>query len=127
MSEATAQYASKRFPNLLVGGIRFFVQHGFGGEDYAAETKPALSSALIDKGLLNRMRFLRSAEAFQGGNFVLANGAYREHAGARGLAVQDDRASSALGQAASELWTVQSKLIGKNEEQWRGWVYINGV
>jgi hypothetical protein len=117
MGETAAQHASESFADFLIGSIRFYVEDSFGCQDYATQAKSALSGAFVNEGLLDRVRFFRCAEAFEGRDFILANRAHWHDAGSHDLAAQDYGAGSALGHAAPELRPTQSKFVAQNEEQ----------
>jgi hypothetical protein len=119
VSEATAQNASQSFADFLVGSFRFPVQDSFGSQNDATQAKSALSGPFVDESLLNRVRFLWCAKAFERSNLILANSAQWHHTRSNHLASQDHRAGPALGHSASELGASQPDLIAKNEEQRR--------
>ena len=62
MGETTAQDASQSIPNLLIRGMRFYVEYGLRRQDQAAEAKPALGGSFLNKRLLNRVRLFRRAK-----------------------------------------------------------------
>lgn len=103
MREAAAHHSSERFAHFVVTGVRFFVQDSLRGKDHAAEAKAALRGPFIHKCLLDRMRFLGRAQAFQSRDAVLANRSHRHHARAHDLMAKDDAASSELCHSAPEL------------------------
>jgi hypothetical protein len=102
VSEAPAEHAAEGFADFLIRSFRLFVENSFGREDNSAKAKAALSSALLDEHLLERVRFFGRAKTFQRRHFVVANRAYGYHTGADYLTAQDNRASSALGHSATE-------------------------
>jgi len=78
----------------------------------------ALSSFFVDESLLDRVRFFRCAEAFQGRNLVLADRTHRRDTRAHCPPAQDNRAGSALGHSAPELRATQPKFVAQDVQQW---------
>jgi acetylornithine deacetylase/succinyl-diaminopimelate desuccinylase-like protein len=56
------QDASQSIPNLLIRGMRFYVEYGLRRQDHAAEARPALGGSFLNKRLLNRVRLFRRAK-----------------------------------------------------------------
>src|SRR5690348_2658182 len=61
---ATADVVVERLSDLFPRWRRVIVEQCFGGDQDAGQAVPALAGLLVDKGLLQRMRPLRRAEAF---------------------------------------------------------------
>jgi hypothetical protein len=118
VSEAAAQHAAESFADFLIRCFWFLVKNSFGSEDYTAQTEAALGGAFVDKGLLDRMRFIRCAEALKSRDFVSANRVHGHDTGTHDMAAQDYGAGSALGHAASEFRSTQSKLVTQDKQEW---------
>jgi hypothetical protein len=125
--ETATQDAPQSSPNLLIRGIRFYVEYGLGCQDHAAEAKTTLGSTFLNKGLLNWVRLLGRAQALQRGDFVLADYAYRQDTRPHHLAVHDYSAGSALSHATSESGSAQPKFIVQNKQQGRFRINRHGV
>jgi hypothetical protein len=127
MRKTSAKDGGQRFAHLLLGSFRVFIEQRLGGKDYAAETESALGCAFIDKSLLNGVRFFRSSDSLEGRNFLAGHGADWRDAGAHGLPIDDDRASSALREAAAELGSTQLQLVAEHKQQRSLRIDIYGV
>src|SRR5579884_1481035 len=127
MSEATAQDASECLAHILVTGGGVFVEHSFGGQNYAAQAEAALRGAFVDERLLNGMRLLGGAHAFECGEFGVPHRAHGHHAGTHDFAAHDHAAGAALRHSAPELRTAQAKLVGQHEQQWSSFIYLHRV
>src|ERR1039457_1427104 len=68
--EAAAQHATQSVTNLDIGCVRIHIQHGFSGQDDAAQTKSALCRSLINERLLQRMRLVCGAQAIECGDLA---------------------------------------------------------
>jgi hypothetical protein len=115
--ETATQDAPQSIPNLLIRGIRFYVEHGFRRQDHATEAKTALGGTLLNKGLLNWVGLFGRAQALQRRDFVLTDYAYWHDTRAHDLAAHDYSAGSALSHATSESGSAQPKLIVQNKQQ----------
>lgn len=111
MSEATAQHSSEGLADFLVGRFRFLVKYGLCGQDYATKAKTALGGPFVDERLLDGVKFLRCAEAFERRNLVGTNRAHGHHTRTHDMASQNHRTGSALGHAAPKLRATQSKFV----------------
>jgi hypothetical protein len=118
VSETTAHNATEGLADLFVGSVGFLVQNGLGGEDHAAQAKTTLRGSFVDESLLDGVRFFGSAEAFEGGDFVLLDGADGHDAGADGFATKDDRACAALSEAATELGAAEVEFVAEDVQEW---------
>jgi hypothetical protein len=125
--EAAAQNATQGVPNLLIRGIGFYIENGLRCQDYATETKPALSRPFLNKRLLDRVRVFRRAQAFQRRDFVLTNRTYRHDTRPHDLAAHDYSAGSALSHSTSESRSTQPKLVVQNKQQWHFWIDFHEV
>src|SRR5438874_12508847 len=117
MGKAAAQHATQCLSNFLVARPRVYVQRGLCRQNHAAEAVPALRRAFIDEGLLNWMRFLRSAETFERGDLVFTGGAHRHHARAHHLAAKYHRARAALRHATAESRPSEAQLIAEHKQE----------
>jgi hypothetical protein len=125
MCEASAKDAAECCTDLFVCCIRVRVQRGFRGKHDAAQAKATLGGSLIDEGLLEGMGSFRGAQSVKGKDGPVFDGAYRLHAGAHRLTVDQNRARPALGHSAPETWTSQLELIRQHPKQrcFRFYVY----
>jgi hypothetical protein len=122
VGETATQDAPQSIPNLLIRGIRFYVEYGLRRQNHAAEAKPALGSSFLNKRSLNWVRLFRCAQTLQRRDFVLADSAYGHDTRPHGLAAHDYSAGSALSHATTESGSAQPKLVVQNKQQGRFWI-----
>ena len=72
----------------VVGRARILVEERLGGQDDAAQAEAALRGLLVDERLLNRMRLLGRAQAFERRDLGTGDRADRRDARPDGLAVR---------------------------------------
>ena len=68
--ETAAQDASEGVADLLVRGIRVYIENSLRRQDHAAEAKSALGRSFVDERLLNWVRLFRGAQTFERRNLV---------------------------------------------------------
>src|SRR5579864_887768 len=102
------------FLQLFVRSLWVFSEQRFCGEDDATQAKAALRGLLFDEGLLNGMRLLGSAKAFECGYFLLFHRTHRRYTRADCHAAHEHGACSALRHAAAELGPAQVELIAQH-------------
>ena len=95
---------------MVIGGLGSFVEQSLGRHDHAVDAVTALHRLLVDKGLLDLVHLLGRAQTFEGGDGFVLRRADGSDAGANGVAVDDDGASTALGQAAAELGAIELEI-----------------
>ena len=127
MRETPAEHARHRFLNLFFAGLRILVEKRFGGQNHAAQAKSALRGILVDKGLLNGVRFFDRAQAFESRNFHALHGLDRSDAGADRLALYNHGAGSALAEAAAEFRAAQLQIVAQGVQKRRCGIKIQGV
>ena len=113
--------------NVAVRGLWILVEERRGGHDDARQAEPALRRLLVDERLLQRMRSVRSAEAFERRDLSAVQGAYRRDAGANRTLPDDHRARPALTQAASELWPAKRQIVAEHIQQRRRRIDVDHV
>src|SRR6266496_2355905 len=104
-----------------------FIQQRLRRKNHAAETESALGRLFIDKRLLNRVRLFRSSQALQRRDLLLFHGADWHDAGADRLPAYEDRAGSALRQAAAEFGSAQLQIVAEDIQQWRFGIDVHRV
>src|ERR1041385_1455795 len=85
--------------------------------DHSVGAVAALSGLFLDKGRLHRIWLFWSPQSFDGRDGTSLGLSNRNAAGAGHLAVDQDRARSALSQAAAEFRSMQSDRISKHVQQ----------
>jgi hypothetical protein len=125
--ETATQDTPESIPNLLIGGIRFYVEYGLRRQDHATEAKTTLGGPLLNKGLLYGVRLFRSAQARERRDFVLTDATYRHDTRPHDFAAHDYGAGSALRHATSESGSAQPKLVAQNKQQRRFWINRHDV
>jgi hypothetical protein len=69
---------------------------------------------LPDEGVLNRMRILRSAQAFEGHDFLARSAGNGKQTGSNRQIVEEHSAGPALTQTATKLGVVEGEVIPEN-------------
>lgn len=82
---------------------------------------------LVNKRLLNGVRFFRSPQALQRRDLLLFHGADWHYAGANCLSSDDDRAGPALRQTATELGSTHVQFIAEYIQQWGFRIDVHGM
>src|SRR5579872_2683913 len=113
MAAATAKIAVQGLFNFTNARVRIFVEQDFGRHDHAVHAIPALRGLFFDKRSLERMRMGNVSQPFKCGNALVLRGTRGNGAGSNGPAIHDDRARSALSQAAAESRAMQSKVVAQ--------------
>src|SRR5215813_821188 len=91
--------------DLLLGWVRVAPQQRGGLHDHAVDAVPALYRLLLDEGLLYRMRMAVGAEALERDDVAGVDRGERYDARPHRLAIHENRAGSALTQAAAKART----------------------
>jgi len=117
MRPAPAQYSGEGRPNLFVGWIGVLIQKSLCGQDDAADAVSALRCLLVDEGLLDRVRMLKRSETLQRDNFVACSSRHGSDARADGFTAGEHRARPALAKTATELRSIQLKVVPQDVEQ----------
>lgn len=118
MSSAATEIAGQTLLHLVHAGEGVLGEQGLRCHDHAVRAVAALRGLFGDERSLHRIGFFGRAEAFEGGDALAFDRVDRRGAGAHGLAVEDDSAGSALGEAAAELRSVEPKGVSQDVEQW---------
>src|SRR5260370_14986997 len=117
MRSAAAEVVLERLADVALGGAGWPAREEGGGlHHHAVDAVAALSRLLLDEGLLDGMGLLRGPQAFEGHHLALDLRDGR-HTGSERLAVDQDRAGSALREPAAELGTVQAEVVAQDVEQ----------
>jgi hypothetical protein len=119
VGETTAQDASQSIPNLLIRGIRFYVEYGLRRQDHVAKAKPALGGSFLNLTLAESGEAFQACQALLRRDFVLTDRAYRHNTRPHDLAADDYSAGCALRHATSESGSAQLKLVVQNKQQRR--------
>jgi len=102
---------------LVVGRLWILIEKRFRAEDHATQTEPALRRLFVDECLLNRVRLLRRAQAFQRHNLRVTHSTHGRDAGAHRAPVHEDRTRAALTQPATEFWSPQMQFVSEHVKQ----------
>lgn len=127
MRETAAENARKRFANFLIGGFWFFIEQRFRRQNYPAKTEAALCSLFIDESLLNRMRLFRCTQTFERDDLLWPHRAHWHYARATNLPLDENRASSTLGEAAAEFRSSQMQFVAEHVQERSFRIDLNGV
>lgn len=117
MRAAAAQIVIERTSNLVARRCRIAVEQRLGRDQDAAETIAALARLLLKKGLLQRMRLVRRAKAFDGRDAAAGDACDRAPAGFHRRAINQNKAAAALLKATAETRADQPELIAQDIEQ----------
>ena len=117
MGAATTEIGRQFLADLRFAGVRDAVEQGLGGHDHAVQAVAALGRLLVNKGLLHRVRRFAAAEAFEGDDLPVHGAGQGKHTGARGHAVDDHRAGSALPQATAVFGAVEPQVVAQHQQQ----------
>src|SRR5215469_6443594 len=110
---ATAEVSGQRFLDLTIRGLWIGIEQHLGAHDHAVDTIAALHRLLIDKSLLQGVKFLGRSESFESGHRTIGRGLDLSHAGAN-RAVHDHGASTALSKPAAEFRPVELQLVAQD-------------
>src|SRR5206468_658816 len=94
-------------------------------QNHAAQAEAALRGLLVDEGLLNRMRSLDRAEAFERRDLRVGDRADGRHARSHGSPLDDDRARPALAESAAELRAAESEVVAEDVKKRSCWIDID--
>src|SRR6516225_3304173 len=118
---ATAEIAPERLLHLIKGRMRCLAEQRLGSHDHSIRAIAALSRLLRHEGGLYRIRFLRRSKSLDRRDRMSFGLLYGSRAGARGFAVDQHGACSALPKTTTELRPVQAERISKHvQERLRG-------
>src|SRR5437764_134238 len=96
MRPATAEIVGERLFDLSLARVPLSAKEGGCLHDHAVDAVAALHRLLVDEGLLDGMRLLGRAEAFQRRDLAGADAGNRKLTGAHRRAVDDHGAGAAL-------------------------------
>src|SRR5688572_18919353 len=97
---AAAQHSGHGLLNLAICCLGVTIEKGLRGHDDAVDAEAALHRLLIDKSLLNRMRFLDCSQTFQRADIGAGDARYRGDAGSNRLTFDDHGTGAALSKTA---------------------------
>lgn len=126
MRSATALDAGQSIFHLCFGGLWIALKKRGGGHDPAVDAISALRNLLCNEGFLQFMGFA-AAKSGERRNFRILDGIYRRDARTRGGAVDDDCASSALGEAAAKFWIPETEVITQRIKQRHVAIGVDGM
>src|ERR1700716_4174020 len=109
---AAAQIARDRDPHLLLGRIGIVAQEFDQRRQHAGRAETALQAVVVAEGLLQRVQLgIAHRDALDRGDLV-AVGLHRQHqAGARRLAVEQDRAGAAYAVLAAKMRAGEPEIM----------------
>src|SRR5262245_22472588 len=119
MRPAAAEPRRHRLLDLFLGRVRVPLQERRRGHDHPVRAVAALCRLVVDERLLDRMRLLDRAEAFERGHGLVRRGQCRRDARPDRLVAEVDGAGSALGEPAAEARPVQVELVPEDVEERR--------
>src|SRR5688500_6067938 len=105
MRSAAADVAVHAADDLILGRVRLAREQRHRRHDHPSSAVTALHRVKLREGLLNRMQAPGRDQAFNLGDALSLNGAYRRYARAHRLAVDQDRARATLTLPAAVLGT----------------------
>ena len=117
MAAAAADIVVERVGDLFPRRRRVMVEQCLGCDQDAGQAIAALAGLLVDKGLLQRMRPVRRAQAFDRHDVLAGDGRDRLAAGFLRPAVDQHHAAAALFEAAAEFGPHQTEMVAQNVEQ----------
>src|SRR5437870_712655 len=85
-----------------------------------------LRNVARDPGVADRFS-LAAGQSFDGRDLAVAKARYRQRAGPQRLAIEEDGAGAALGDAATEFGTGQTEIVAQDPEHRRIGQYIDGM
>ena len=113
--------------NFFFRGLGIFIEKRFGGKNHAAQAIAALRGLLFDERFLNRVRLVDRAQTFESDDLGALHRFHRRDAGAHRLALHEDRAGSALSEAAAEFRAAQAEVVAQHVKQRRGRIDVEAV
>src|SRR3984893_8438039 len=119
MAAAAADIVVERLGDLFSRRRRVAVEQRLGRDQNAGQAVAPLPRLLIDKGLLQRMRTVRRAQALDRHDFLAGDGRERLAAGFLRFAVDQHHAASALLEPAAEFGPHQTEVVAQDVEQRR--------
>src|SRR4029077_15404814 len=125
--EAAAEDARHSLLDLFFRRLGIFVEKSLGGENDAIQAIAALRGLLLDERFLDGVRLVDGAQTFEGDDL---DALYRFHprdAKGNRLAFHQDRAGSALSQAAAELRATQTEIVAQHVKQRRCRIDVQAV
>src|ERR671931_1237494 len=105
------------FVDVLVRGIRLFLEKRHGGEDLPALAIAALRHLIVDPRLLHGMQFPALDKPFDPDDAFACRAGNRERARAHRLAIHMHRAGAALRDATAELRTLDIELVPQHPQE----------
>ena len=115
---ATAANVGNFAVDICVSGFGLVPQKRSDSHDHATLAIAALRHVLINPGLLDSIQDAVLRESFDGCNFLPDSVTYLHSAGTRRSSVDMDRASAALGYAASIFCSGHANAVSDHPEQW---------
>src|ERR1700722_4088118 len=125
--EAAAQDARHSFLDFFFRGLGMFVEKSFGRKNNSVQAIAALRGLLFDERFLNGVRLVNRAQSLELDNFDALHRFHRCDAGANSLALHNNRAGSALSEAAAEFRSAQAKIVNQQVKQRRCRIDIEAV
>src|ERR1700733_13585372 len=115
--EAAAKDARHSFLDFFFRGLWILIEKNLGRENDAAQAITTLRGLLIDERLLNGVRFLGGAQAFDSDDLGALHRSHFSSTGANRLSLNHYRAGSALSEAAAEFRAAQAEVVAQHVEQ----------
>src|SRR3569833_1005053 len=116
---ATAEVWLHMTANFFVRRIWLLVQESLRLHHHPGNAVAALGGLFVDKGLLQLVRLAAFHQAFQRGDFAVADRRHRQKAGERRASVDMDHAGAALPESAAEARAMQPQIVPKDVKQRR--------
>src|SRR5947207_7570295 len=116
MRAATADIVVERHGDLAPRRCRVTVEQRLGRNQDAGKAIAALPGLLVEKGLLQRVRVLRRAEALDRQDVFAGDGRQRLAAGFHRRAIDQYHATAALLLAAAEFGADKAEVVSHHNE-----------
>jgi hypothetical protein len=117
IASATAKDAGKSYANLIPTYLWMLIQQRFCSDQNRGRAVSALRRTEIGEGVLERMKIPFQSEAFDGQHIPRVALDSEDQAGKHGLAIQKDRAGTALSELTAMLRPGVAEVFAKDFEQ----------
>ncbi|VTR70874.1 hypothetical protein DESC_870030 [Desulfosarcina cetonica] len=128
VSGTAAQVAGNGMPDLGFIGLKVVFEQVQGGQLHAGGTESALDGTLFDEGLLDGVERLPGRRKTLHGENLLAVGFHGQgEAGTDALAVDHDRAGTAVTRTAAQLGSRQVQVFAKDLVEGPPWLDVKVI
>src|SRR5438552_5005217 len=117
VARASAQVTGDRAADLFLRWMRIFLEQRDGAHHHSGRAEAALEAMLFDEALLNRMELAIGLEAFDRPQFSTVCLHCEDRAGFHRLAIEQDRASSAVRRIAANMRSGEAEVLSEEMDQ----------